>query len=170
MSKREPEEDKSSGLSCSTLSRLVGVTRRLPPLNKPCKPCTYRWDNSEPGDSTAPACSSSIAPSARLSAGSRAAACLLQPLAPARAFRKDPCPLGNLEQTRQPKNDALARRNQLNLNLPDPSLQGCFHSTFDPSPIALALPAPFHRLGAVDFRIPQGAGSLASSASTHPTQ
>ena len=86
---------------------------------------------SEPVDSTAPACSSSIAPSARLSAGSRAAACLLQPLAPARAFRKDPCPMGNLEQTRQPKNDALARRNQLDLNLPDLALQGGFQTTFD---------------------------------------
>ena len=82
----------------------------------------------------APAWSGSIAPSARLSAGYRAAGCLLQPLAPAWAFRKGPFQLGNLEQTRQPKNDALARRHRLNLNLPDPSLQGCFHSTFDPPP------------------------------------
>jgi hypothetical protein len=88
-SKRERETGQSSGLSCSTRSRLVGVARRLRPLHKPC---TNRWGNSEPEDFTAPACSGSIAPSARLPAGSRATGCLLQPLAPARAFRKGLCP------------------------------------------------------------------------------
>ena len=34
--------DQSSGLSWSTRSRLVGVARRLRPLNKPCKPCMNR--------------------------------------------------------------------------------------------------------------------------------
>ena len=106
-SRREQETDQSSGLSCSTRFRLVGVTRRLRPLNKPCKPCinrasranlgNYRWNSSAPGDSTAPACSGSIAPSARLPAGSRAAACLLQPVAPARAFRIGPCTLPQRE-------------------------------------------------------------------------
>jgi hypothetical protein len=69
------------------------------PAEKPCnpgKPGTDLWGNSEPGDSTAPAWSGSLAPSARLSAGSRAAACLLQPLAPARVFRKGPCPAAPL--------------------------------------------------------------------------
>ena len=47
------------------------------PAEKPCnpgKPGTDLWGNSEPVDSTAPACSGSIAPSARLPAGTRAAA------------------------------------------------------------------------------------------------
>ena len=33
-----------------------------------------------------------------------------------------------------PKNDALARCHQLNRSLPNPALQGGFHSTFDPPP------------------------------------